>query len=95
MAGDVPLIIVNEPIYISTGRNSDIRYNFFYPRWAYDQYRGLLAGWCRDHSVPYFDAWDQIPTEDFSNSAIHRTPEGEALMAAWLEAVIAEERNVH
>jgi hypothetical protein len=95
IAGDVPLVIVNEPIYISAGRNSDIRYNFFYPRWAYDQYRGLLAGWCRDQGVPYFDAWDQIPAQDFSNSAIHRTPEGEALMAAWLEAVIAEERNVH
>jgi hypothetical protein len=92
-AGDVPLWIVNEPIYISNGRNSDIRYNFFYPRWAYDQYRSLLAGWCRDHTVHYLDAWNVVPAEEFSNSAIHRTPKGEALMAGWLEAAIREGRN--
>jgi hypothetical protein len=94
MAGDVPLWIINEPIYVSNGRNSDIRYNFFYPRWAYDQYRSLLAGWCRDHSVHYLDAWDAVPADDFSNSAIHRTPEGEARMADILEAAIAKDRNV-
>ena len=94
MAGGVPLVIVNEPIYLSTGRSSDIRYNFFYPRWAYDQYRSLLAAWCRDHDVSFLDAWDQIPAEDFSNSAIHRTPQGEALMAAWLEAALKKDNLV-
>jgi hypothetical protein len=94
MAGGVPVWIVNEPIYISAGRNSDIRYNFFYPRWAYDQYREILAAWCRDHNVYYLDAWDKVPAEDFSNSAIHRTPGGEALMAGILEAAIREGRNV-
>src|SRR5574341_212629 len=39
----VPTILVNEPILISNGLNSDIRYNFFYPRWAYDEYRQLLT----------------------------------------------------
>ena len=95
MADGIPMWIVNEPIYISTGANSDIRYNFFYPRWAYDQYRVLLAEWCRDHSVYYLDAWDAVPAANFSNSAIHRTPEGEALMADRLEAAILERRNVH
>jgi hypothetical protein len=95
MAGGIPMWIVNEPIYISSGRNSDIRYNFFYPRWAYDQYRVLLADWCRDHNVYFLDAWDAVPAADFSNSAIHRTPKGEALMADRLEAAILERKNVH
>jgi lysophospholipase L1-like esterase len=94
MAGNVPMWIVNEPIYVSTGSNSDIRYNFFYPRWAYDQYRDILAQWCRDHSVYYLDAWDKVPAEDFSNSAIHRTPAGETLLADWLEAAIVKDGNV-
>jgi len=94
MAGNVPVWIVNEPIYVSTGRSSDIRYNFFYPRWAYDQYRQILDAWCRDHGVPYLDAWDAVPAEDFSNSAIHRTPQGEALLAGWLEAAILKDGNV-
>ena len=43
-AGQAPVLIANEPIFVSDGQNSDIRYNFFYPRWAYDDYRQLLAG---------------------------------------------------
>ena len=31
-AGAGPVIFVNEPIFISDGANSDIRYNSFYPR---------------------------------------------------------------
>jgi hypothetical protein len=42
-AGDVPVLLINEPMFISSGQNSDLRYNSFYPRWAYDQYRAMLA----------------------------------------------------
>ncbi len=42
MAGDVPVLIINEPMFISDGQNSDLRYNSFYPRWAYDQFHRLL-----------------------------------------------------
>jgi hypothetical protein len=91
MAGRTPLWIVNEPIYISRGLNSDIRYNFFYPRWAYDQYRALLAQWCQDRQTALFDLWDTVPAEEFSNSAIHRTPAGENMVADRMEAVIFKE----
>jgi hypothetical protein len=37
------MVLVNEPMLISDGHNSDIRYNFFYPRWAYDEYRCLQS----------------------------------------------------
>jgi hypothetical protein len=33
IAGQVPVILVNEPMFVSQGKNSHIRYNFFYPRW--------------------------------------------------------------
>jgi hypothetical protein len=93
MAGGVPLWVVNEPIFLSRGLNSDIRYNFFYPRWAYDDYRLLLADWCGVRSVACFDFWNLIPPEEFSNSAIHRTPHGEEILAEKLEALIYEEWN--
>jgi hypothetical protein len=93
MAGGVPLWIINEPVYVSRGLNSGIRYNFFYPRWAYDQYRTMLANWCRAQTQVCYDFWDLVPAEEFSNSAIHRTPRGEAVLADALEALIAEERN--
>ena len=31
IAGDIPIIFINEPIMISNGTNSDVRYNFYYP----------------------------------------------------------------
>jgi len=84
IAGDVPLILINEPILISNGENSDIRYNFYYPRWAYDQYRKSLAEYSLDHSWRYFDFWDIIPMVEFTNSAIHLTPAGESILANHL-----------
>ena len=76
LAGGRPVLLVNEPIYISQGVNSNIRYNFFYPRWAYDQYRSLLAEMSQSKHWTYLDLWDLIPSGEFTNSAIHMTPTG-------------------
>jgi hypothetical protein len=86
----VPTILVNEPILISNGLNSDIRYNFFYPRWAYDAYRQELAEYAATQYWKYLDLWDLVPAAEFTNSAIHLTPAGERLLAnKLLEAIQA------
>ena len=77
----VPTILVNEPILISSGLNSDIRYNFFYPRWAYDAYRQQIAELAIAQNWHYLDLWDLVPASQFTNSAIHLTPSGETLLA--------------
>jgi hypothetical protein len=79
---NLPLTFINEPILISNGKNSDVRYNFFYPRWAYDQYRTLLTGFMRQNGYSYADFWDLVPEAEFTNSAIHMTPTGERLLSA-------------
>lgn len=84
----VPTILVNEPILISNGVNSDIRYNFFYPRWAYDQYRQLLSEHATARNWTYLDLWDLVPLQEFTNSAIHLTPEGEAMLLSKITAAI-------
>ena len=84
IAGDTPIVIVNEPMMISTGKNSDIRYNFFYPRWAYDQYRSMMS----ENNWDYVDLWDAISANEFTNSAIHLTPLGESQLAEKLMPVI-------
>ena len=76
LAGNIPVLIVNEPILISTGANSDIRYNFFYPRWAYDQYRALMTDLATNADWTYVDLWDVVPEAEFTNSAVHVTPAG-------------------
>jgi len=80
-AGKTPVLLVNEPILVSTGRNSDIRYNFYYPRWAYDQYRQALTEKSRQAGWHLLDAWDLAPQSEFTNSAIHLTPQGESQLA--------------
>ena len=84
-------MLVNEPMLISDGLNSDIRYNFFYPRWAYDAYRQQLAEHALRRNWHYLDLWDLVPASEFTNSAIHLTPAGGRLLADEIfEAMQAE-----
>jgi hypothetical protein len=81
MLGKTPLWLVNEPILVSDGAHSDVRYNFYYPRWAYDQYRALLTKETHTQGWHYLDTWNLVPESQFTNSAIHLTPAGENLLA--------------
>jgi hypothetical protein len=81
LAGDIPVVFVNEPIYLSDGQNRDIRYNFYYPRWIYDQYRQAMSARAQARNWVYLDVWDLVPAGEFTNSAIHLTPAGENLLA--------------
>ncbi len=90
IAGNAPLILVNEPIFIVSGQNSDKRYNHVYPRWAYDAYRQSLAEWMSKKGYPFYDYWDALPSSEFSNDMAHRTPFGEARLANLLAPVLQE-----
>jgi len=81
MSVNTSMLLVNEPMLISAGANSDIRYNFFYPRWAYDEYRSMLGDLAAANNWNYLDLWNLVPANEFTNSAIHLTPSGEALLA--------------
>lgn len=88
LAGAVPLLVVNEPILISEGENSDIRYNFFYSRWAFDQFRLLMATSAMDARWEYIDLWNVVAPEEFTNSAVHLTPEGNQIYFQALKPVL-------
>jgi hypothetical protein len=75
-AKDTPVVIVNEPILIAEGLHDDIRYNSYYPRWAYDAYREMMETRVSEHGWTYLDLWDVVPSEMFTDSAIHYSPEG-------------------
>ncbi len=91
MAGDVPVLLINEPMFISSGRNSDLRYNAFYPRWAYDQYREMLGETAVAQNWLYLDLWHAIPPDQFTDTPVHLTPEGSRLFAQKIaEALQAE-----
>ncbi len=71
--GNIPLILVNEPMFIADGHNSDVRYNTFYPRWAYNQYRELFTHLADEHNWRYCDVWDAMPPASFTDSPVHMT----------------------
>jgi hypothetical protein len=76
LADDTPVLLVNEPMFISDGQNSDIRYNFFYPRWAYDNYRDLLAEQAIAYDWQLLDLWDAMPDAAcYTDSPVHLTPD--------------------
>jgi hypothetical protein len=90
-AGKVPVILVNEPILVSAGKNSDLRYNFFYPRWAYDQYRQMMSEKAQANGWSYLDLWNLVPADQFTNSAIHLTPAGESLLAGQVKQAVLQQ----
>ncbi|NOR89401.1 MAG: hypothetical protein GQ524_04015 [Anaerolineales bacterium] len=89
-AGDIPVVIINEPVSISKGENSDIRYNFYYPRWAYDFYRQELQFQAAGRGWDYVDMWDALPSSEFTDSAINYTPLGATILAQDIIGVIQE-----
>jgi hypothetical protein len=87
-SGVSPMLLVNEPILVSSGENSHMRYNYYYPRWAYDAYRAMLAEYAADAGMAYLDLWDLVPETEFTNSAIHLSPQASELLAQALFSAV-------
>lgn len=84
----VPLLIVNEPIFISSGANASVRYNSLYPRWAYDQYRNIMTTKAQSAGWNYFDAWNVVAPQYFSDATLHLTASGEKALIGQLNPVV-------
>lgn len=90
LAGDVPLLLINEPIFIADGQNSDIRYNFWYPQWAYDAYRDLLAEQAKTNAWRFVDLWNIIAPAEFTDSPVHVTPAGSQQLSQHVAEAVLE-----
>lgn len=90
LAGDMPLWVVNEPIMRADGINHDIRYNAWYPRWAYDEYRAILSGTADANGWNYHDLWDVVPNDQFTDSPVHLSADGMRQFVELLAQVIQD-----
>jgi len=90
---EIDFILINEPILISKGVNSSVQYNYYYPKWAYDQYRSVIKEFTHENNIKYYDLWDLIPEDEFTNSAIHLSVDAEKIMADKIALVIEEYLN--
>jgi hypothetical protein len=85
LAAGVPVLMVNSPILILEGLpNSDLRYNSYYPRWVYDQYRFYLADAASANGWAYTDLWNLFPEEDFADTPLHLVPAAHRALASYL-----------
>lgn len=89
LAGRVPILLVNEPMQILSGiPNSDVRYNGYYPRWIYDQYRQYLQQAATTNGWDYLDLWNAFPASSFGDTPLHLVPEGQQALARMLAPAI-------
>ncbi|HLE73209.1 MAG TPA: hypothetical protein VI688_03085 [Anaerolineales bacterium] len=93
-AAEVPVLIINEPTFVSEGANSDLRYSSFYPRWAYDAYRVLLQSESEEQAWDYVDLWQAADSQEFTNTPIHLTPQGTLQFANALIAILHDLFNL-
>lgn len=89
-AEEIPVLLINEPMFISDGENSDLRYNFWYPQWAYDQYRTLYSDFAAENDWHYLDIWDMIDGAEFTDSPVHLTPQGSRQLSEAVGQAIVE-----
>jgi hypothetical protein len=92
-AADIPLLLVNEPIFIFEKTASETRYNIYYPRWAYDRYRELLVDEARSMGWDLLDAWEVLEKVEFADHGIHYTPRGAETLAMVLKDEIIVRAN--
>lgn len=71
MQQGISVLLVNEPIFISGGLNSHLRYNQYYPRWAYDLYRERLQTMAFEQNWDFLDIWNIVPPERFTDTPFH------------------------
>ena len=83
-AGDTPVLLINEPMLISSGENSEIRYNYYYPREAYDSWHEALLARAETAGWNLLDLWDVLENENFTNSAIHYDAESAGILSQWV-----------
>jgi len=88
IAGPIPILIVNEPIFVANGTNGTVRYNVTYPRWAYDQYREAIASQAQKTQWNYLDLWNTIPPEYFSDAGLHLSGRGERVLIDQLNPTL-------
>ena len=80
IAGPVPVLIVNEPIYLVPEERAAVRYNAVYPRWVYDQYRGHITSQAEIAQWNFLDLWNTVSPEYFADAYFHLSVEGERLL---------------
>ncbi len=83
LAAHMPVVLINE-LSLEGVSNSGVRYNSYYPRWVYDQYRQYVADDAAQHGWNYLDWWNKFSPDYFTDTPLHLSPQGQHLLAEAL-----------
>jgi hypothetical protein len=91
IAGNVPVILVNEPTQVLTNvPHSDIYYNAYFPRWVYDQYRQYVGEAAAQNHWNYLDLWNIFPSSYYTDTPLHLIPQAETELAKMIAPYITK-----
>lgn len=87
---DIPLIIINEPIYRVDDPNNALILNQYYRRDVYEHYQRVIQDYADAQGWRYADLWDAIPPEHFTNTPLHYDAQGARILAERLADIIPQ-----
>jgi hypothetical protein len=90
LAPTVPLLIINEPVYMLPAELDPGRLNPLYPRWAYARYLELIEGHAAAGGWDYADLGEALPEPYFADTTLHYNHAGAAQLAEVLAGMLAE-----
>jgi hypothetical protein len=86
-------LLVNEPMLIGSGPNSDVNYNLQYERAFYESYRAVLKRYVDDNRFQFVDLWDVIPPASFTDTPLHADAAGYAALTTRIAAELIKDNN--
>jgi len=90
LLGDVPLIIINGPTYDVNNPDNRQMMSTLYRRDVYEHYQRVIQQYADENGWRYFDLWDAIPSEHFTDTPLHYDAEGARILAERLADIITQ-----
>ena len=87
------LLIVNQPTVVVEDPLSDVSYSKLFGRAFYDAYYASIQSYTQAHHLWYFDMWQSVPAEDYTDSELHLDKKGWGIVADGLVAQIMTTYN--
>lgn len=70
---DAPILVVNEPILALNGINDRLKYNRYFPRWAFDQGSAMIEDRAGELGMSYLNLWNAVAADQFTDNEVHYT----------------------
>lgn len=68
-----PMLVVNEPILTLNGINDHLKYNRYFPRWAFDQGSAMIEDRAGKLGMQYLNLWNAVSADQFTDNEVHYT----------------------